>query len=128
MGRKLKVVYLCVDEGRKAPEEREILDDVDEFHRLIKCDAIDIVRREICGKYFRIVCDDEGFLKEAPLISAVSEKMGFQPLAGNIIIAGCENAEHPDELTDLSDDDVELILSEIRYIKMVGHYMLRLSR
>ena len=116
MERKLRVVYLCIDEGRKPPEEMVISDTVEEFHKLIKCSTIDIVRREIGGKVFRIVCDDEGFLKENPQLSAISNRAGFQPLAGNIIISGLENAEHPDELTDLTDDDVKLILSEIFYV------------
>lgn len=128
MERKLRVVHLCVDEGRKPPEEMVISDTVEEYHKLIKCSAIDIVRREIGGKLFRIVCDDEGFLREEPEISAISDKASFYPLAGNIIIAGCENEEHPDEMTDLTDDDVELIFSEILYVRTLGHYILHLTK
>lgn len=34
-----------------------------DYYRLIDCDVIDIVKRCIGGKYYNIICDDEGLLK-----------------------------------------------------------------
>ena len=31
-----------------------------EYYKLIGCDIIDIVQRKIAGKYYEIICDDEG--------------------------------------------------------------------
>ena len=37
-----------------------------DYYRLIGCDCIDIANREIRGKRFDIICDDNGLLKAEP--------------------------------------------------------------
>ena len=43
-----------------------------DYYRLIGCDCIEIANREIRGKRFDIICDDEGLLKAEPQVSAVN--------------------------------------------------------
>ena len=44
-----------------------------DYYRLIDCSTIDIVKRRSAGKYYEIICDDEGLLKENPKISAIDD-------------------------------------------------------
>ena len=37
---------------------------LDDYYRLIGCSLVDITQREIAGKYYEIICDDEGLLRE----------------------------------------------------------------
>lgn len=41
------------------------------YYKLLNCDCIDIVTRQISGRYYSIICDDEGMFKEKPKLSAV---------------------------------------------------------
>lgn len=84
-----------------------------DYYRLIGCDCIDIVNREINGKRFDIICDDEGLLKENVQISAIDIK-GYPMLVGNLIITGKADAEG--ELTDLSESDVVFLKGNVKRI------------
>lgn len=105
MTNKIKVLYLNVQEN-KQPEVMEIEPENDVFHRLIGCESIDIVRRYISGKWYRVICDDEGRLKSRPKLSMADTMLDY-PIAGNLIIAGIEDKFG--ELTSLTDADVESI-------------------
>lgn len=110
---KIKVVLVRATE-ESLPTTLTIEDDLKAYQTLIECDSIDIVRRFIGGKQYTIVCDDEGLLKEHPIISAVT-KDGIVALVGNLVIAGLPNDEG--ELTSLTDKDVKEILREIAIVK-----------
>ena len=43
-----------------------------DYYRLIGCDCIEIANREIRGKRYDIICDDEGLLKAEPQVSSVN--------------------------------------------------------
>lgn len=121
----MKVIYLNVVD-RKAPEVLDVDDELETYQRLIGCDCIDIVRREIGGKPYRIICDDEGyFKKDAFFISAVSNIRGNCPLVGNLVI--CGDYVKDGELTGLTKKEEGLILQEIRFSPIAGHYMLIMS-
>ena len=66
-------------------KEVEIKDELDEYYELLNCSTIDIVSRKIGRKWFDIVCDDEGLLKQNPKISAI-DNLGSPMLVGNLII------------------------------------------
>ena len=97
----MKVVYLNVKEG-KEPEVIDIKNELNEFYKLIDCRHIDIVSRRMYGKDFMVVCDDEGLLKEKPIVSFVTINPFERNLnlVGNLIIANVKE----DDLDDLSDD------------------------
>lgn len=106
----IQVIYVNVDKGEN-PKIKHIEDDIDTFYKLINCDNVEMPQRQINGKYFTIICDEEGTLKSNPIVSACSHK-GDAMLVGNLIITGLPN-EYGD-LTGLSDDDVLLIMSKFR--------------
>ena len=93
----MKVIYLNVVD-RKAPEVLDVDDKLETYYRLIGCDCIDIVRREIGGN-----C----------------------PLVGNLVI--CGGTVKDGELTGLTKDETGFILQHIRFSPIAGHYMLFLS-
>lgn len=54
---------LLLDTDRLQPQVVETEGGLDEWYRLLRCDLIDIVSRQIGGRYFDIICDDEGLLR-----------------------------------------------------------------
>lgn len=98
----MKVVYLNV-ENRELPKVIDIEDNLDVFYELIGCRCIDIVQRKIGHKYFDVICDDEGALKEDCIVSAVDTQF-CQMLVGNLIIS---NSDNEGNLIDLSDEDIK---------------------
>ena len=106
----IQVIYVNVDKGTK-PQIKLIEDDYDMCRKLIKCNNMEMPQRQINGKYFTIICDEEGRLKDNPIISACSHK-GEPMIVGNLIITGLPNEDG--DLTGLSDDDVLLIMSKFR--------------
>lgn len=104
--RKLKVVFSNVIDN-KPPIALEIYDDLDVIRELLKCDAIDIVRRKIWGKTYCFIVDDEGLLKKDPILSGWCLDTPGGNLYGNLIITGVEDDEG--NLTSLSKADVNKI-------------------
>lgn len=106
--RKIKVLLASVTKGENFLQPMEIEDDLKTFYKLIDCDTIDIVTRSFGGKFFDIICDDEGCFKENPCFSA-SNRAGTDGIVGNIIITGA--ADREGNLTSLTDEDVKRISS-----------------
>lgn len=113
----MKVVYLNA-ENRELPNVIDIEDNLEVFYELINCRCIDIVSRKIGHKYFDVICDDEGALKENVIISAVDTQ--FRPmLVGNLIIT---KSDEEGNLIDLSDEDIKQILRHIKtYFTLSNH-------
>ena len=106
----IQVIYANVEKGTK-PKIMNIEDDIDTFYKLINCDSIELPQREINGKYFTIICDEEGRLKDNPIVSACSHK-GDPMIVGNLIITGLPDIKG--NLTGLSDSDVLLIMEKFK--------------
>ncbi len=121
----MKAIYLNVQEN-KEPEVIDIEDDLDTFYRLIACSCIDITRRTIGDIDFNIICDDEGFLKPNPKISAIDKKGRFM-LVGNLIIVSA-NVTDDGELTGLDNKEIEHLMTFIEkyytYNYIQGYYIL----
>lgn len=105
----MKVVYLNV-ENQELPKFMDIEDKLDVFYELIGCRCIDIVRRKIGNKYFDVICDDEGALKDDPVVSAVDTQFHHM-LVGNLIIS---RADDEGNLIDLSEEDIKQILQHTK--------------
>lgn len=113
MEKKIKCVYLDV-RNCKAPRTEEVnIENNKDFHRLICCDTIDIVRRMIGKNDYCIVVDDYGWLKQAPIVSAISRRGGY-PLAGNLVITGLP--DNFGELTSLTDEECKEIKENCWFI------------
>lgn len=95
--------------GKFTVEKKTIPDEVDELQTLIDCRCFDITRRKIGGKYFDIVCDDEGLFRDKPVPSA-ADKNGAVMLVGNLFIVRHKGAD----LMSLTDDDFALIQKHLR--------------
>lgn len=85
----------------------DIEDTLDNWYEKLYCNTIDIVVRNIGGKDFDIICDDEGLLKPNS-VSMIGKNMKPM-LVGSIGICNSEEGE----LKPLSDEDVSLILENV---------------
>ena len=85
---------------------------LEEYYRLLNCDTIDITIRKIAGEYFDIICDDEGLLKECPILSAIYEKSRKPALVGNLLITGgsCDG-----ELLPITKEQYQKVRNKIAY-------------
>ena len=108
--KKLTGFYIGVY-GTPAAETRTINDDVDELQKIVDCRCFDIAHRKIGGKYYDIICDDEGLFRDKPTPSAVNSN-GEVMLVGNLFICRHKGPN----LTSLTDRDVEAIKDELRYL------------
>lgn len=110
----MRSLLVDVEKGIIAEVEPDGLDD---YYELIRCRCVDIVKRNIGGREFDIICDDEGTFVESPRVSAVDQN-GNPELVGNLIISGLARRG---ELTDLSDDDISLIRSCFGWVRTLYH-------
>ena len=82
----------------------EVEPSLNEYHRLIGCDCITVVTREVSGHPFDIVLDDDGLLKpnRVSAISVEADVFGTQEkLVGNLLIFGSEE----EDFRSLTDDE-----------------------
>lgn len=77
------------------------MEDLHAVKTLIGCRTIDIVHRQIGGKNFCVVCDDEALLKEKTPPLAIYSRDLYKRIYGNVIIA-CQDR---DELASVSNID-----------------------
>lgn len=92
-------------------------DGLDDYYELIGCRCIDIVNRDIGGKRYEVICDDEGLFTDGPQVSAVN-RAGQPMLVGNLLIAG--QAEEG-ELTALTEEDIITINESIGMATSLAH-------
>lgn len=81
---------------------------LENYYELLECDLIDITVREVAGKRFNIVCDDEGLHKHNNHVSAYNFETR-DGLVGNLLIA---NDDGKGNLSSLSNEDINLILNK----------------
>ena len=98
---KVAIIHAGADSIEEFVEAKEIESNLDTYYSEIGCDCIEIPERCIGGKLFNIICDEEGLLKDHPILSAVGN--GYQEaIFGNLIVCG------------LADDDQNIILMAYR--------------
>lgn len=85
-------------------------DNLDTLYKMLDCETIDIVTRNVKGKPFDFVVDDEGRMKRNH-VQAVSSD-GNEWLLGNILIAGF--CDENGDLTDIDDTDLGRIIQCLR--------------
>ena len=85
--------------------------DLQFFDKKIGCDLIDIAVRKIDGKEFNIVLDEEGLLKEDPIVSAIDGN-GNPTFVGNLMFFGGETTEDGG-LVGLTDAEIDHILRSV---------------
>lgn len=113
-----------VDVNNGTANEVETNGSLEEYYKLLDCDCIDIVTRKIGGKYFCIVCDDEGLFVENPKISAIDSE-GAPLLVGNLLVL---NNGDDGDLHGLNESDIAILKKSTRRFSTrkypVPYYML----
>ena len=84
--------------------------DLQAYYKALDCDCIDIVERKIGGKFYDVMCDDEGLFREPQKISAIND-MGEPMFVGNLLFF---NNDGQGDLVGLSDKDIEHIKKHIK--------------
>jgi len=115
MSKKLKGVLIDVENECVMPKEIE--DSLDNFYEILNCNIIDITTRDINGKRYEIVLDDEGLLVEQPRISAINS-YNEPMLVGNLFI--CKEG-YGGELESLTTDDINHILECVEPVATWRH-------
>jgi hypothetical protein len=112
----MKLTGILVDVENETAEVTTIERNLHEYYRILHCDCIDITMRKI-GKFgkrfYNIICDDEGLLKDNPKISAIND-LGQVMLCGSLFIV---NDDENGELSSLTKDDQIWIM---RFIQKQG--------
>lgn len=88
-------------------------DGLDDFYKLLNCRCIDIIHRKIGDIECTLIIDDEGLLKDDPIVSAIDVN-GSPCLVGNILIASAKTVDG--ELTELTNEDVQDIMFNVAEI------------
>lgn len=86
------------------------------YYTMLDCSCIDIVSRKIGGKWFDIVCDDEGLLVDDPKISAINN-LGRPMLVGNLFIVKHKG----DDIGSLTEKDIEHVMKHIQVMYTKNH-------
>jgi len=105
----VKMFFLNVKKGSFGTVEIEPT--LSEYYRLIGCTCIDMVTRELKDEVYDIILDDEGLLKEKPLISSVDSE-GNPMTVGNLLFTRCNDEG---EEVGITDDDIKNIISSIGF-------------
>ena len=106
-------LFLVSIEDKKA--EKVVIDHtLQAFYDTIHCvyDTVDIVSRKIGGKYFDVICDDDGLAREPHHCSAV-DKEGNPMLVGSFLVA---NHDEAGETRSLSDEDIAVIQKSVQVV------------
>ena len=106
-------LFLVSIEDKKA-EKVEIDHSLQSFYDTIHCvnDTIDIVSRKIGGKYFDVICDDDGLAREPHHCSAV-DKEGEPMLVGSFLVA---NHDEAGDTRSLTDEDIAVIQKSVQLV------------
>ena len=84
----------------------DVANDIHEWYKMLNCQMVEMPERQIGGKYFTIICDEEGLLKSDPTIAAVNDRCEVM-LVGNILIFNMDYEEG--DIEDLTEDDIKHI-------------------
>lgn len=101
----MRAYLLDVHSNRARVVEVGDEDRLEEYYKLLSCGTIDITSRQIEGKYFDIVCDDEGLFNEPVVVSALDSN-GEPALVGSLLFC---NYDGEGGETSLTDDDIALL-------------------
>lgn len=109
MGKDITGILVDVYNGKTAVIT--VKDELEDYYKIIDCRCIDIVTRSIDGKYYEIVCDDEGLYSHGePTPSGIAVN-GEMMLCGNLFIV---NVTRAGNLKSLNSGDMEHIRKNIQ--------------
>lgn len=113
MQRKINVISIChLNEDLTAISYKTIIDDIKEFYKIIQCNCIDIIVRYIDGIPYNIICDDEGWFKQNPIITLTSEDK-TEAIVGNIIIAPINYIESEELGSFVNEHQAKMLMKRL---------------
>ena len=98
---------ILVDVYDKSIQPVDVADKLEDFYRLLRCDTIDITERNIGGKQFSVMCDDEGLLKDEAIVSAFDSNNNAA-LVGNLMFF---HTDPNGNLVGISEDECRHLLA-----------------
>ncbi len=91
----------------------EIEKSLESYYKILNCKLIDIVPMKIGNRYFDIICDDEGLMKEDITLSAIYDD--FTPaLVGNLLVVRHDGKGNERSLTS---KDILLVLEHVTTVQ-----------
>ena len=106
---KAVVISAIENDIQKMVQVKDVERSLESYYKEIGCDIIDVTSRKIGDQWYDIICDDEGLLKDNPVVTAV-DMSGHPALVGGLIICRYDGEG---DFTDLTDEDVELVMHNI---------------
>lgn len=107
-----KVRGFLIDVEKSNPYIAEVDGSLESYYTILNCDTFDIASRKIGEHIYDIYCDDEGLLKDHPLVSAISSDR-HPMLVGNLFITKTDEEGNTISLTDEEIDEVKRHLTPI---------------
>ena len=107
---KKQLTGYLIDVAKKDAKVITIEPELEEYYKTLNCDLITITYRDIGGKEFCIIADDEGLLKSNPVVSAISESY-WPMLVGNLLVVSAD--DNAGDFASISEDDTKLIEQNI---------------
>lgn len=97
MATKKTVRALILDIKKNEVRDEVIEKDFDNYYKIIGTDMVELPKYRVGGKVFEFVCDEEGLMKDNPIVSGFDEH-GKALLVGTLIITGPNSRNLTDEL------------------------------
>lgn len=70
-----------------------------EYYEVLGCDLVEFVKRNIGGRNFYLICDEEGRFKQFNAVTAFNK--GFEPdIVGAMLVCGIDERCNERDLTD----------------------------
>ena len=113
-----KITGIFVDTKNKTASAITVDDELETYYKLLDCKWIEIAPRKIGNTLVNIICDEEGLLKQDPLMSAV-DSIGNGMLAGSLFITGL--ADDEGDLTSLTEEDQKQVLGKCMVLPTRQH-------
>lgn len=87
---------------------------IDAYYEILECECFDVVTRKIGENYYSIFCDDEGLMKENPIVTAFVKGRSYQPmLVGNLFVTMTDEEGNTISLTN---EQIVEVLGSTRFI------------
>ena len=112
-----KITGVLIADGQATVTEVD--DDLDAYYKLLDCEIIDIVTRQIGGKYFDVICDEEGLFKDDPAVGMINQHDGHLMLVGRLFI--CQHDGRGNQKS-LSQTEIDKVLGSFRLGAVWGDY------
>ena len=112
-----KNTYVLVFDAENREFKRTMISTLEDIYDNLNCRCFDIATRRIGDNYYDIYCDDEGLLKEEPIVSAINHS-GEVMLVGNLLFA---KHDEEGETVGLKETEVmEILENAVKVILYSG--------